>query len=183
MRSVILAVAFLPCLVLALAENERVEEYKKRGHVWPPKNEDFVPNTPGWRKIMMRRLEQVHHIEDTAHKYNGFMGSVYSSLISKNFTENGWALTRAPQNLVDDLKVILEIGMVNNPRLEGINGAIEQSKYPGKGPLFVEMPNGFADRILKDLKPIHEAWVNTTLVGNNAYGLRIYRNESTLNMQ
>jgi hypothetical protein len=36
--------------------------------------------------------------------------------------------------------------------------------------------------VLKELKPFHEAWTGLNLVGNNAYGLRVYRNESYLNM-
>lgn len=172
----------LPTLVSALSEYDRVEEYNKRGHVWPPKDDDFVPNTPGWRQIMRRRLDQVHHISEMGQKYNGFVSAVYSSMIAKNFTENGWALTRAPQNIVDELKTALMNGMENDPEEEGILGAVEISNYPGKGPLFVNLDDELKYRLLNELKPIHEAWTNTTLLGNNAYGLRVYRNESNLNM-
>ena len=54
-----------------LDEEERLGEYYKRGHTWPPKDEEFVPPSDGWRKIMRRRFEQVRRIEDTSDMYNG----------------------------------------------------------------------------------------------------------------
>ena len=41
---------------------------------------------------------------------------------------------------------------------------------------------GLNNRALRTILPIAEAWSGTKLVGSMAYGLRIYRNESTLNM-
>jgi len=37
-------------------------------------------------------------------------------------------------------------------------------------------------KVLDELKVMHEAWSGVPLVGNNAYGLRVYRNGSHLNM-
>ena len=37
-------------------------------------------------------------------------------------------------------------------------------------------------KILNELLPLHEAWSGVKLTANNAYGLRVYRNESKLNM-
>ena len=54
-----------------LIEDERVAEYHNRDHKWPPLDEEFVPNTNGWRKIMRHRLEQVQRIEDRGDMYNG----------------------------------------------------------------------------------------------------------------
>ena len=38
------------------------------------------------------------------------------------------------------------------------------------------------EEILKELLPLHEAWAGIPLIPSNAYGLRVYRNESSLNM-
>ena len=54
-----------------LIEHERVAEYNKRNYTWPPLDEEYVPNTKGWRKIMQRRFEQVQRIEDRSDMYNG----------------------------------------------------------------------------------------------------------------
>lgn len=61
----------LPSVTAALVEHERVAEYEKRNHTWPPLNDDYIPNTDGWRKIMERRFEQVQRIEDRGDMYNG----------------------------------------------------------------------------------------------------------------
>eukprot|EP00565_Helicotheca_tamesis_P003132 CAMPEP_0185723832 /NCGR_PEP_ID=MMETSP1171-20130828/538_1 /TAXON_ID=374046 /ORGANISM="Helicotheca tamensis, Strain CCMP826" /LENGTH=359 /DNA_ID=CAMNT_0028391587 /DNA_START=64 /DNA_END=1143 /DNA_ORIENTATION=+ len=169
----------LPLASGQLDEGERVREYHRRGHTWPPREEDFVPNTPGWRKIMERRLEQLVSIENGGDKYNGYMFGVHTALVCKNFTENGWALTRAPQKLVDDLVANLHRGLQSEPPLEadGRVACIETENRP----LFVENQD-LNQRALRELQPILEAWSGVKLVGNNAYGLRVYRNESSLNM-
>lgn len=171
---------FLGC-VGELQESKRVTEYHARGYQWPPKPEDYIPNTPGWRQLMERRFKQIQQIEDSGDKYNGFMSTVYSSLIVQNFTENGWALTRAPQNVIDILRKHLHHGLVNNPPSEGVVDAIGGSERKNGDPLMI-VDNQLNSWVLEELKPIHEAWANTTLIGNNAYGLRVYRNESNLNM-
>jgi hypothetical protein len=42
--------------------------------------------------------------------------------------------------------------------------------------------SGLHRRLIDDLLPMHEAWSSTKLIGNNAYGLRVYRNQSNLQM-
>ena len=37
-------------------------------------------------------------------------------------------------------------------------------------------------QVLHELKPFHEAWSRIPLVEQNAYGIRVYRNDSHLNM-
>ena len=54
-----------------LIEDERVAAYHERNYTWPPNEEEFIPNTGGWRKIMKRRLEQVARIENSEDMYNG----------------------------------------------------------------------------------------------------------------
>ena len=54
-----------------LIEHERQEEYHKRNYTWPPRPDEYVPDTEGWRRIMERRLERVQRIEDGGDMYNG----------------------------------------------------------------------------------------------------------------
>eukprot|EP00560_Eucampia_antarctica_P007149 CAMPEP_0197823968 /NCGR_PEP_ID=MMETSP1437-20131217/1285_1 /TAXON_ID=49252 ORGANISM="Eucampia antarctica, Strain CCMP1452" /NCGR_SAMPLE_ID=MMETSP1437 /ASSEMBLY_ACC=CAM_ASM_001096 /LENGTH=294 /DNA_ID=CAMNT_0043423407 /DNA_START=211 /DNA_END=1095 /DNA_ORIENTATION=+ len=126
---------------------------------------------------MERRLNQIHHIKDTHAKYNGYMSTIYQSFIGKNFTEYGWALTKAPQHIVDDLRRSFHEGLVSNPITETISVAIDSDDLP----LFIEN-NHLNHRVMHELLPIHEAWAGVKLVPNNAYGLRVYRKGSTLNM-
>jgi len=72
--SLLLVIIFLlPCDMVqgGLYEPDRVAEYNKRNYTWPPSDEEFIPNTEGWRKIMKRRLEQVRRIESHGDMYNG----------------------------------------------------------------------------------------------------------------
>lgn len=60
MRNLILATLLSPLTVTSMTEEHRVNEYNKRGYKWPLAK--MVPDTPGWRRIMERRFEQVSSI-------------------------------------------------------------------------------------------------------------------------
>jgi len=164
--------------VHCLYEGDRVEEYHRRKHVWPPLESDYIPNTKGWRKIFQRRFSQLNYIEDSGDRYNGYMSTVYGAVLGKNFTENGWGLTKAPAPILQKLKESLKNGMSKeNIQTETDSAAIETDNRP----LFIDQ-NELNREILLSLLPLHEAWAGVSLVPNNAYGLRVYRNESSLNM-
>jgi hypothetical protein len=76
---------FVPILILmissktlaALVESERAAEYYARNSTWPPK---IVPDTPGWKRLMMERLEQVHEIDDLGRRYEGYIQAVHMAV-------------------------------------------------------------------------------------------------------
>lgn len=163
-----------------IQEADRRKEYDARGHQWPPKDDDFQPNTPGARKIFDRRFLQLRHMEDRLSRYNGYMMTIHSALTCKNFTEHGWGLTRAPQHLTDLLQESLRNGLVAqelNPTYESISSAIEGDLPP----FFIEQPD-LNEKVLLELLPLHEAWSGVPLVPNNSYGMRVYRNGANLHM-
>jgi len=171
-----------------LIEHERVAEYHNRNYTWPPRPDEYVPNTEGWRRIMERRLEQVQRIEDGGDMYNGWVATVHTGLIAQNFTEYGWAVTRAPQGLLDELVSSLHRGLTSpiHSEEEDIGSTCIDSPSP---PLLHPIVESLERRALLELRPIAEAWINHDkrekrrhLIGNNAYGLRIYQNQSRLNM-
>jgi len=84
---------------LGLMEEDRLQEYKARNYTYP--FEKYVPDTPGWGKLMKRRLRQMEFVKDSNDRYNGFILTVASAVVAPNFTENGWGLTRAPQVNID----------------------------------------------------------------------------------
>uniref|UniRef100_A0A7S4IRW5 Uncharacterized protein n=1 Tax=Odontella aurita TaxID=265563 RepID=A0A7S4IRW5_9STRA len=168
-----------PFATAQLIEQERVDEYHRRDYAWPPRESDYVPNTPGWRRAWKRRFRQIEEMEDPglANKWNGFMSAVHSALLSPNFTENGWGLTRAPTYVVDELKRRL---------VEGLNDESTPEEEPGHGvtgemPLFIDTM-AYNARAMEELRALHEAWAGVPLVGSSAYGLRVYRNASNLDM-
>ncbi len=88
LKAVLLIFATLAVSSSALSEQERLAKYKERGYEWPlPK---VVPDTPGWRKLMERRFEQISQtMENTGDRYNAWIAVMASALVQQNFTENG----------------------------------------------------------------------------------------------
>jgi hypothetical protein len=164
--------------ILALSEPDRLQEYEARGYEWPLLN--VKPNTPGWQSIFDRRFKQIEEtIDDSTERYNAWMQVMSSSFVQPNFTENGWGLTKAPQDLVDALANRLH-GNIDTAPLEMDVDVIEGSDESSK-PLFISNYELNA-RVLEELKPMHEEWAGVDLVGEIAYGLRVYRNNSRLLM-
>ncbi len=167
-------------------EDDRIVEYNRRGHVWPPKPEDYTPNTEGWRKINELRFEQLAYArsDSLGQRYFRYMYNVHSALLAQNFTEYGWGITRAPQAVIDKLQKRLHDGLANIPTGKGFE--IEDD-VPSIEPLGDDFPLFFHDgkmndEILHELLPLHEAWSGVELEPINSYGLRAYRNGTSLNM-
>lgn len=101
----------------------------------------------------------------------------YHSISKPNFTDTGWGLTRAPQDLVDDLRsevrAAYDAGDYHHERQVDV--------ITGEAPLFISRPF-LTQRVLHELHPMHEAWAGVKLVPYTAYGFRLYRNESSLYM-
>merc|ERR1719491_2613294 len=143
----ITAILLLLVEVNGLVESERMKEYHRRGHNWPPRSEDYTPNTPGWQKISERRISQLLNIEDDGESYDGYMVAAHTALNCKNFTENGWGLTRAPQHIMDLLLESLHNGLeeqVLHPTLEQRTSVIETDLQP----YFIQQPQ-LNDHIVK----------------------------------
>ena len=166
-----------------LSEEERIHEYHYRRHTWPPKLTDYIPNTPGWQSLFEKRLSQLSYISDLEAKYNGYMSVVHSALIAPNFTEYGWGLTRAPQELVDALVDNLQRGLASpeDTQQEEYHPFGVEDEYPDQKPLMIDNSH-LNNRAMYELQSIHESWSKTKLIANNAYGLRVYRNQSKLLM-
>ena len=172
----LLALIALPVLLLSSStlgrtEEERVAEYHARNHTWPPQ---FVPDTPGWRKLMEHRLRQVAEIEDRGDRFEGYAQTISAAVVQKNYTEHGFGLARAPQELVEALRKGIREGVEKGPRLEKEINAIS-----GDRPWFVDRPDLTA-RVLREMHRIPEEWAGLALTANNAYGFRLYRTGNEL---
>ena len=151
----------------------------RRGNEWPPKDSQYTPSTEGWIKLNKRRFHQMDYVQESSSKrYEAYMQCVYSALIVKNFTEYGWAVTKAPKGIVDKLQKRLHKGVADEKvRTESHNDCVETDNRP-----FFLKDDEMNTEILNALLPFHEAWSGVELIPNNAYGLRVYRNETNLNM-
>ena len=94
------------------------------------------------------------------------------------FIQIRWGLTRAPANIVDRLKTALHSHLDRNVITEeeatnAIGGGLRPLYFPD---------DNLNNWVMSELQPLHEAWSGVELIGNNAYGLRVYRNGSSLLM-
>lgn len=115
----------------AYTEEERRAEYIKRGNTWPPK---IQPNSKGWKNVLNQRFAQVQALTNTQQKWDGIIQTLKSSLMN-NYTEYGWGLTRAPEELTDDIRSAIYQGLPN-ARLEGDINVID-----GPEPWFIDRPD------------------------------------------
>ncbi len=161
-------------------EKQRMEEYFRRDHTWPPRVEDYKPNTAGWKMLNAGIFEQMKYMNaESSKRYIAYMSSINSALISQNFTEYGWGITRAPKHIVDKLKDRLHQGLRSENKGHESDDECLETKLP---PYFLG-DDGMNKEVLEALLPLHEAWVGgVELVPHMAYGLRVYRNDSNLLM-
>eukprot|EP00594_Rhizosolenia_setigera_P008664 CAMPEP_0178967856 /NCGR_PEP_ID=MMETSP0789-20121207/17869_1 /TAXON_ID=3005 /ORGANISM="Rhizosolenia setigera, Strain CCMP 1694" /LENGTH=391 /DNA_ID=CAMNT_0020653597 /DNA_START=72 /DNA_END=1247 /DNA_ORIENTATION=+ len=174
--SLLLLLTTIPIAQCQLREEDRMREYHLRNYTWP--REFYNPPTKGWKQIYDRRFAQVSDIPDTGNRYEGYKQICSSAITAPTFTEFGFAVTRAPKALVEDLREAVMEGLPN-ARLEGNVEVIEGG--PETRPLFIDRPD-LMRRVLHELLPMHEAWIGKKLRPNNTYGFRLYRPGSNLHM-
>lgn len=181
-----------------MQEIDRQKAYSERSYQWPIPLENYKPPCIGWKEIMERRFEQVSHMpgnnsNEITMKYNGWLSAITSAQVIQNFTEFGWGLTRAPDDLVEDLRWHLMQGVNNGAgvRLEhdveiimtpNENNA-DESEDNTMPAVFVELPSNLTKSAMEQLLPLHSEWSGVPINPNGkSYGLRLYRNNSRLLM-
>lgn len=158
----------------ALIEPERVLEYHKRNYTFP--FETYVPNTTGWRNLMAYRLGQIQEIPSAGRRYESYYQTMHSAMLTPNFTEYGFGLAKCPT----DLLAALQQGIRDGLPTAGLEERDEV--IPGPNPPWLVSRPDLTDRVLRELQHYSEEWAGFPLVAHQAYGFRIYRNESKLYM-
>jgi len=165
-----------------LTECVRMREFAARNYTWPLADSSFRPNTRGWRRIFRRRFEQISQVTDLNERYNGWVSAVTSAYVLQNYTDCGYGLTRAPDDLVAELRRSLSDGLdQGRTRPEAKNEIIQTSDSNPLPPLFIDQP-ALNRKVLHALLPLHESWASIRLTPEISYGLRLYRNNSSLLM-
>ena len=162
-----------------LHEDERLEEYHRCNYTWPPLESEFTPSTPGWRRLFQRRLKQVDRLSRQDNSYEAYINALTCGIITPNYTEFGWGLTRGPTYLWETLNNSL--AALPTAEEEDGEGAIDTIDNELR-PLFIELETALEDQVLRAVQPILEAWSGVELLPSTAYGLRVYRNTSKLYM-
>jgi hypothetical protein len=159
-----------------LYEDDRLEEYHRRNFTWPPLESEFLPDTPGWRQLYQRRLKQVDRLSQQDNSYDAYINALSCGIITPNYTEFGWGLTRGPTYLWEALNN--SIADLSTAEEEEYEGAIDTRLRP----LFIKLGTEVKVEVLRALQPVLEAWSGVELLPSTAYGLRVYRNTSKLYM-
>lgn len=116
-----------------------------------------------WKHFFARRWRQVEGIPISTERYKGWVQTIGAGMVTPNFTENGWGLTRASIKLVQTFKNALYNGFFT-AQLEHVVDVIE-----GSVPFFIPI-GSLVKETLDILKPYHEAWSNQALAPSHAYG-------------
>jgi len=153
------------------------EENGNQTLLWHQTFDDYSPSTPGWKRINERRFKQIASSDiDDGWRLEAY-SSILHSAMSKNFTEYGWSLTKAPQYITDKLKRRLHAGLKKRNEQVGADEVTNESKST-----FFIPDQEENNEIVHELLPLHEAWSGVKLVPQNSYGLRVYRGNITLAM-
>jgi hypothetical protein len=98
-----------------------------------------------------------------------------SAFLAPNFTEYGFGLARAPQDLLEALQKGIH---------DGLDTAVPEHNVPvifGQPPLMVHRPD-LVTKVLHDMQSYAEAWAGFPLTPFQAYGFRVYRQGNQLMM-
>ena len=151
----------------------RLQAYHERGYQWPVP--EFVPNTSGWRKLMEDRLEQVSTIQDPSERFKGYTATMYAGLVIQNYTEHGFARTRISDELLAELQQGIHDGFEDR-RNEGYTPSItgNQAWHIQRDDLTAKVEDELHDKL--------EEWGGIDLDLTYVYGLRLFRNTTTIKM-
>lgn len=174
----LLKIVFFCELALAaarLTEEQRVEQWHRKGNTWPPK---WQPESEAYRKAMEIREREIMNIPGSNERWENWMQFTGMRLVKK-FTETGFLLTKTPEHIHNYLKSKMDTALENwdNVRLENQIDVV-YTPNPSK---FIDL-HSYANKMLEELRPLHEAWGGMELVGSSAYGIRAYQNGSSLVM-
>lgn len=158
-------------------ERVRVIEHKRRHNF--SAELPWRPATDGWRRVFAAREIQLRRLtHDVQQRWDGWTDLMQAGVLTPNFTSTGFKVVRAPVALHQKLHASLMQGLPNAPK-ELLSSFDNKLLHPR--PSFVHQEN-LNNEVLTSLKPLHEEWSGVLLQPVKAYGLRVYRNGSTLQM-
>jgi hypothetical protein len=129
-----LAVQVITTVSGAETEEERLEAYHARNYTWPIT--EFQPNNPGWNRLMAHRLRQAEEIEGRSERFEAYAQTLSAAMIQPNFSEYGFGLARAPDDLMEVLRQGIRDGLAAGPSLEKEIPAIV-----GERPWWIDRPD------------------------------------------
>lgn len=165
-----------------LSENERVENWYRRGNTWPPTWSETATDTEIYRRNMATREEEIQRIPGGDERWENWMQHTQSRMLPR-LTEMGFEKVPTPAHIQQKLKAAVDEGVRNwdNLRLENQVG---DSIYGPNLPKFVDLGE-LAQEVMHDpiMISMHEEWAGgIDLLPTSSYGVRLYQNGSTMVM-
>jgi len=162
----------------SMPEQERVARWREKYVSWP--SPMFDSESPGFRALMEAREAEIMQIPGSHERWENWMQFMQARILP-TFTPRGFDVVKAPSGLHAALRDVLHTGLsVEDPPLEQgmLNGIYNTASLR---PYFVPIPEDLDRRMRAELLPIHEEWAGgIDLVATSVYGMRAYRNQSSL---
>ena len=178
LRALVVALALAQAAQARPTEQERVKLWYEAGNKWPP---NWQPETDGMKRLMDFREKEIMSIPGSDERWENWMQYTQSRLMPK-FTDSGFLVAKTPKAVADKLKEAVDKCIDEFDSLEE-EGDVNAIYSPDEmRPRFCQIGN-LASETMDALKPYHEEWVNgMKLEGTSSYGVRLYRNGSSLVM-
>jgi hypothetical protein len=157
-----------------LSEDERIQQWRER-NTWPPQ---WQEESEGYRANQARREKEIMQLTGAQERWENWMQFTQGQMVPK-FTEKGFELVKAPEQVYKLLREAVDEGMQNWDNLpyedagDGIFGDLR--------PKFIDIGR-IAWHIADMLKEYHEQWSGLELEATSSYGVRLYQNGSSLVM-
>jgi hypothetical protein len=173
--AIIVCSFFVSVLQARPTEQERVKLWHAAGNTWPP---NWQPESDTWKAAMIKREEELLLLPGADERWENWMQFTQSRMIPR-FTPNGFQLIQTPPHIQAKLKEHLDRGLERFENLR--NESKIDAVYTPIASKFIDL-HGLDREIMKELKPLHEEWSGLELEGTSVYGIRLYRNGSSLVM-
>ena len=168
------------CVVVALGrrltESERVEQWY-RIHKWPP---EWHEEAPSYRALMEEREREIMSIPGADERWENWMQYVQSRFVP-SFTPTGFKLATVPQEIFGPLLEAVQRGLDKWDALPTEQAVDAIYNEPNMRAKFIHIGD-VARQVHLALLPMHEEWGGMKLMPTSAYGVRMYRNGSSLVM-
>lgn len=157
-------------------ESKRREAFLQRHGSWPDP-QWLQRELPSYSRAMAEREAKIMQITDSQARWDAWM-FVAQARILYNFTATQWEVADAPQDIWRRLHAQYHASLAANPKVESSTATLSGVLGPTR-PSFLEQ-EALNYEILDALKPLHEVWAGVKLEATSVYGVRVYRNGSTL---
>jgi hypothetical protein len=170
-----------------MSEDERAATFLANGYKWPPDE-----TTQGWPPKPLAETEAFRKSRDSIEAriraiptyklhWDEFFGLVQTRLMP-SFTAVGFKKVKAPEHLFQKLKVQYDAGL---QKLQQRPSTESFAHKPGSTTPRELLPNfipthSLNNQVMNELKPMLEEWSNVKLTNGQSYGVRVYKNGSTL---